>query len=620
MRKDANMTLRGSTWNIRVTVPKMLRDLRAQSGSTSSNNDIWRSTGTGDRNVARVLAAQIKAEVLTELFREFERLSRPVPTPEEMTVIAVQFRERERASLRQERLAVPNRAADTVILDRAVAALRIRARGMDPAEARATPEHGDVLVASVSSLEYFHSQRQLQIDELKEQLADSDYRNVEWAIWYVVATTGLRIDEGSLAHSDLCNRLIRIWIHELENAETRFLDVSESAEAGLPASLAGLSPAYAMGGLPFADAKPTLVKTAKIDQSLWTYFENYMDECHAGAVSASRKQRTATVRQFIEVCGSKAPALYTKADTADFKNAIRLLPADAFRRFGRKTVPQMLSLLTRTDKPQATKTVRSKLSIMSAFGKWLSDNVPGIDGGAFQTSPPKSDKRKLKINPYTDDQIVRIFHSTPFTGCRSERDQLTPGTHRVRDWRFWIPAIAAFSGARLNEIAQLDVTDITERDGVHVFRVTDEGENQSVKTAKSHRIVPIHSALLSLGFTDMVDNARRAGHAKLFEATRADTDGRRSTHAGRTYRKLMVRLGIKDSGERGGIQRFRHTFIDRLRAAGMADHEIAPLVGHDTLLAPMTAGYGAGQQMTVAQRQVAVERLRFDAFDLARLR
>ena len=59
-------------------------------------------------------------------------------------------------------------------------------------------------------------------------------------------------------------------------------------------------------------------------------------------------------------------------------------------------------------------------------------------------------------------------------------------------WRVWIPLIAAFTGARLNEIAQLGTDDLEELGGVWSFRITDEGGHHSLKNAQSKRQIPMH--------------------------------------------------------------------------------------------------------------------------------
>ena len=81
----------------------------------------------------------------------------------------------------------------------------------------------------------------------------------------------------------------------------------------------------------------------------------------------------------------------------------------------------------------------------------------------------------------------------------------------------WIPLLILYNGMRNNEIAQLYVDDIQERDGIPYFRIwpTDE-RNQRIKVDMSQRDLPIHSKLIELGFMEYVKKMRTSGYEQLF--------------------------------------------------------------------------------------------------------
>jgi integrase len=78
----------------------------------------------------------------------------------------------------------------------------------------------------------------------------------------------------------------------------------------------------------------------------------------------------------------------------------------------------------------------------------------------------------------------------------------------------WLPLIGLYTGARLNEVCQLNpFTDIQQdsKTGIHYFHFTDDTDTEnnvlkSVKTSSSHRIVPIHSKLIELGILEYVES------------------------------------------------------------------------------------------------------------------
>ncbi|NVN89859.1 MAG: hypothetical protein HXX11_04580 [Desulfuromonadales bacterium] len=81
----------------------------------------------------------------------------------------------------------------------------------------------------------------------------------------------------------------------------------------------------------------------------------------------------------------------------------------------------------------------------------------------------------------------------------------------------WIPLIILYDGMRNNEIAQLFLDDIQERDGIPYFRIWDSGtRKQRVKADSSQRNLPIHSKLIELGFMEYVQKVKDSGQSQLF--------------------------------------------------------------------------------------------------------
>src|SRR6202007_280907 len=77
----------------------------------------------------------------------------------------------------------------------------------------------------------------------------------------------------------------------------------------------------------------------------------------------------------------------------------------------------------------------------------------------------------------------------------------------------WGVLIAFYTGARLNEIAQLQTDDIVQQNGIWCFSFSDSGETQRLKNKSSRRVIPIHSKLIELGFLNYV---KKIGKGRLF--------------------------------------------------------------------------------------------------------
>ena len=70
--------------------------------------------------------------------------------------------------------------------------------------------------------------------------------------------------------------------------------------------------------------------------------------------------------------------------------------------------------------------------------------------------------------------------------------------------KFWLPLLALFTGARMEEMCQLRANQVIQVDGVWCLKIAQDYPDQSVKTAED-RIVPLHPFLILNG--SMTDGA-----------------------------------------------------------------------------------------------------------------
>lgn len=360
--------------------------------------------------------------------------------------------------------------------------------------------------------------------------------------------------------------------------------------------VAGPEPLKGPGNVSTGHAKPPR------GQRLMDYFERYFEEQHVQGNPRAVTDRRATIRRFVESAGELPVSAYTAEHISAFKRALREYPKNAEHLYPGLSFAKVIAQARKDGaEPIAPKTINNKLSQLSAFGTWLELNTNGFKVESFRTTLVRDTRPDQRMRPFSDTEVKAILLAKAFTGCESEKNQSAPGAYRIRDWRYWVPLICAYTGARLGEIAQLRCVDIRSIDGAWVFDITDEGEGQQLKTRTSRRVVPVHSELMRLGLLDARQQAVDKGHEWMFEEVVPDRYGRRATPIGKWFRKFLARLGIAQDA-RGAIHRFRHTVVTKLRAAGYPDHEIAPLIGHGIEIARMTAGYGAGQSVTLERR------------------
>ena len=232
----------------------------------------------------------------------------------------------------------------------------------------------------------------------------------------------------------------------------------------------------------------------------------------------------------------------------------------------------------------------------------------------------------VKREPYSLEDLRRIFSTSvyvapidiPISGCGS-------AAH-------WLPLLALFTGARLEELGQLLVGDVKQVDSVWCIHITDLpdeddaadrkawwGEKEpekAVKTAAARRYVPVHAELVRCGFLDFVSRRRRDGFKRLFPELNAYRG--RTTKAWSTFWARHTDEHVTKS-PRKTFHSFRHLFVARLRAAGVDRDVIKALVGHANK--DVTAGYGVvdGTLFPVAILHAALDKVRVDGLDLSHL-
>lgn len=205
----------------------------------------------------------------------------------------------------------------------------------------------------------------------------------------------------------------------------------------------------------------------------------------------------------------------------------------------------------------------------------------GYDGGLL----PQNVARGLKIpraevptlirRSFTPAELARLFSSSiytaphrPIAGCGEAC--------------LWIPMIALTTGARLEEIAQLRIDDIiADPELGPLMRITDEDEDQGLKTDGSRRTIPLHPAFIETRFLDYVERVRDAKLEWVFPQLEPDHDGRRGGNFGKWFMRYMRSSqgpGIRDP--RVVFHSFRHTFKTMCREAGLTEEIHDALTGH----------------------------------------
>ena len=198
---------------------------------------------------------------------------------------------------------------------------------------------------------------------------------------------------------------------------------------------------------------------------------------------------------------------------------------------------------------------------------WLEvrEDIPAAEGG------------RAERPMWTDAQLRVLFGSPAYTGCASPHRRHKPGRMIVRDALYWLPLIAATTGMRREEIAQLIVGDV-KRDvdsGIWHFDLT--RRDMRLKNRESRRLVPIPDILLAFGILDHLVNGRDPSSPLLAEL-RPNAKGIYGDGVGKRFGRYRLHIGLDQPLL--DIHALRHTVATNLNRAGVPQAHGEELLGH----------------------------------------
>lgn len=249
----------------------------------------------------------------------------------------------------------------------------------------------------------------------------------------------------------------------------------------------------------------------------------------------------------------------------------------------------------------SVKTQDKYFTLFKAFLRWATnenyiDKEPGpnikVAGVAKLTT---FDKRR----PYSAEQLKTIFASPLYRGHKTATTRHRPGKLSIRDGKFWVPLIALYSGMRMGEIVQLLAADVKQEEGIWYFDVTKaEGDGKKIKTQSSIRRVPVHHALIGIGFLDAIAKAKSKG--RLFPDIEPGADGYFSHNFSKWWGRYSRHIGFQS--QKTAFHSFRHNFIDAMRNAKVPEFAARAIVGHSDK--SVHSSYGSGPSLAVLKEEI----------------
>lgn len=226
--------------------------------------------------------------------------------------------------------------------------------------------------------------------------------------------------------------------------------------------------------------------------------------------------------------------------------------------------------LQQPERQTTSKTARDRLTWVKSLIKYAFRDLEVIDRHPWEGIEIKSQTTQ-KRRPWEISELNKLFAHEIFTEY-----------HLSKDWRsgghaaYWLPILAIFTGARLSELAQLQVNDVVVRCEIPYISISNLGLNQQVKTAAGIRKIPVHSELIRLGFFEYV---KRFG-CNEFGSLWSQLKFRKNKPGGNYsnwFGDFRRSLGIAESQD---FHAFRHSVRSQLAEKDISEPTIDSIMGH----------------------------------------
>jgi len=310
--------------------------------------------------------------------------------------------------------------------------------------------------------------------------------------------------------------------------------------------------------------------------------------------SGTLDQKLQVVKMFVWATGKEHFQDLKQGDIKRYVDCLKLIPknhkAPVYEGLTADMLMARAAFLPKREVGLSALTINRNLSYLTKLMRQA--QLAGVEGlpklliGEFRL--PKLVRDHEQRSGYTAGNIEQLFSHPIWTGCHSVTRRHVPGRVIVWDGLYWCPLISAYSGMRREEIAGMQVAEVVLDADVPHFIVVENG-NRGLKTLASKRMVPIHPAVLRLGFDRYVRNLQKSGDTNLFPELKP-AEGTKSSWGDKLHynfsKAVKLSLGAshveKDAAKT--FHSFRHyicTALDRVDA--VKDKTTRDIVGHENV-------------------------------------
>ncbi|WP_077037463.1 site-specific integrase [Pelomonas sp. KK5] len=269
------------------------------------------------------------------------------------------------------------------------------------------------------------------------------------------------------------------------------------------------------------------------------------------------------------------------------------------------TITESIRAVAGTDWPGISRNEQVKrLQWIAGMFAWLKDRewIERDPCSALLQESSARAERKREKGParaardlFTPDDLNAMFSKGEWfrtgRGSRTSR-----GTYRTfSPFNYWLPLLGLYTGARINELAQLSLTDIKATPSgtwyLDILNLDDEARKKKGKNLQSRRHIPVHAHLIDLGLIEWKACLEAAHYQRLFPELKHDETKGYGKAATKWFGSYLASLGW-ERNNRKVFHSFRGTLATVcLRRLRMTEYDTAQISGHSRSAGTLTGTY-----------------------------
>lgn len=340
---------------------------------------------------------------------------------------------------------------------------------------------------------------------------------------------------------------------------------------------------------------PTTQETVT-SQKLFETLQVYIDEklrVHSWT-ERTKQEFIPKLNFFCELITDIPIGSINKQHIRDVKNIIEKLPSGYGAKYKQHSLDEIKKGVIPLEDRVAPATLKKYFGVINSFLLWLQANYDEINGDLskilqINSSPNTAKEREI----FTPEDLNKIFSSPKYQGKSFNAD-----------YKYWVPLIGYYTGMRLEEICQLYLVDIQQKEDIWCFNIT-QNEDKHLKTAAATRKVPIHPDLIDkFGFLSFVEQQKNKNSERLFPELKKQ-NGRYSHYVSRWFGTYLKKINVKTDDNFKDFHSFRHTFTHLCKLADVEEYKVKEVIGHETKSKNITYGrYGKEYGITILYNDV----------------